>query len=55
MREALLQELRTNIEAYRTNVVPELSQSTSKVRGPKSPVIIDTIFFGGGTPSLAEV
>lgn len=55
MREALLTELDTNLKAYSANLTPKNFKSFSSRIAPISTPVVTSIFFGGGTPSLAEV
>lgn len=55
MRKALLLELETNLEAYRHNTVPTSPQREPSSSKSSFQPIITSIFFGGGTPSLADV
>jgi len=55
MRKALLMELKTNLEAYRLNTLPQQLNSPQHSTTPSVRPIVPSIFFGGGTPSLADV
>lgn len=55
MREALLSELQHSLEAYSANLTPTNFSSRLQPSSPLRRPLIKSIFFGGGTPSLAKV
>ena len=55
MRKALLDELSMHLSAYGAQIVPDRWGSENPSPSAFVQPLITSIFFGGGTPSLANV